>query len=150
MKILVDADACPKVIKEIVFRIAERTKTAVILIANAYLTIPPSPYITMKKVGQGFDVADDEIIRQAVAGDLIITADIPLADAVIKKGGIVLSPRGNLYTEDNIQQRLMMRNLMEQLRDSGTVTGGPSALNKKDRQQFANQLDRLITQFKKT
>lgn len=149
MKILVDADACPNVIKGILFRIAERTKTQVMLVANKYLDIPRSNFINMKKVGAGFDVADNEIVLLAQPGDLIITADIPLADAVIKKGCLALDPRGRLYTEDNIKQRLSTRNLMEQLRDTGVVTGGPNALSKRDRSEFANQLDRLVTKYKK-
>ncbi|MDF1759076.1 MAG: YaiI/YqxD family protein [Coxiellaceae bacterium] len=146
MKILVDADACPNVIKEILFRAAERTKTLVILVANQRLNIPPSEYIKMKKVAAGFDVADHEIVQQAEAGDLVITADIPLADLVVKKDCLALNPRGELYTEENIRQRLAMRNLMEQLRDSGVTTGGPNSLSKQHRQAFANQLDRFITQ----
>ncbi len=150
MKILVDADACPNVIKDILFRAAERTETLVVLVANQRLNIPPSPYIKMVKVASGFDVADNEIVQQAQVGDLIITADIPLADLVVKKNCIALNPRGELYTEDNIRQRLAMRDLMEQIRDTGVLTGGPNSFSKKDRQAFANQLDRYITQSKHT
>lgn len=144
MRIFVDADACPKVIKEILFRVALRSEILVTLVANQRLEIPRSPHIRMQTVAHGFDVADHEIIFQLQEGDLVITADIPLADAVIKKGGKSLDFRGQLYTKDNIQQRLTVRNLMEQLRDSGIATGGPNILNQRDRREFANQLDRLI------
>ena len=150
MKIWVDADACPKAIKEILFRAAMRTEIHVTLVANQRLEIPDSPFITMKKVGAGFDVADDAIVELVEAGDLVITADIPLADAVVQKGGQALDPRGHLYTKENIKQRLSTRNLMEQLRDSGVVTGGPNALSARDKQKFANQFDRIITQRKKS
>ena len=145
MRIFVDADACPKVIKNILFRAAIRAEIQVILIANQHLEIPRSPFITMHKVAPGFDVADDEIILQVKPGDLVVTADIPLADAVIEKGGLALNPRGLLYTKENIKERLSTRNLMMQLRDTGVVTGGPNTLKQRDRQAFANQLDRLIT-----
>ena len=147
MRIFVDADACPKVIKDILFRAAIRVEIPVILIANQRLEIPPSPFITMHKVAPGFDVADDEIILQVQSGDLVVTADIPLADAVIEKGGLALNPRGLLYTKKNIKERLSTRNMMMELRDAGIVTGGPNTLNKRDRQAFANQLDRLITKL---
>ncbi len=147
MRIFVDADACPKVIKEILYRAAERTQIQLILVANKILDIPRLPYIKAIKVSSGFDVADNLIVEQVLAGDLVITADIPLADAVISKGGLVLNPRGQLYTVENIKERLTMRNLMEQLRGTGEISGGPAALNKSDRQAFANQLDRILTQF---
>lgn len=150
MRILVDADACPKVIKEILFRAAQRTEIPLILIANQRLEIPRSSSIKMQIVAKGFDVADHEIVAQWQPGDLVITADIPLADAVVKKGGLALDFRGQLYTENNIKQRLTVRNLMEQLRDSGTVTGGPNTLNQSDRREFANQLDKIITKFLKS
>ena len=145
MRILVDADACPKVIKEILFRAAVRTETHIILVANQRLEIPPSPFIKMHKVGAGFDVADHEIICQVQPGDLVITADIPLADAVIENGCLALNPRGLLYTKENIKERLSTRNLMMELRDTGIVTGGPNTLKQRDRQAFANQLDTLLT-----
>jgi len=145
MKIWVDADACPIVIKEILFRAAERTGTYVTLVANQYISTPRSPYINSIQVSQGFDVADNEIVRLLEAGDLVITADIPLASDVIDKGGHALNPRGEMYTTDNIKSRLSMRNFMETLRASGVDTGGPATLNQSDRQAFANQLDRFLT-----
>jgi uncharacterized protein YaiI (UPF0178 family) len=144
MQIWIDADACPGAIKEILFRAAERVKVALILVANHWLRTPPSQYIRAVQVSGGFDVADNYIVQQLQPGDLVITADIPLADAVIAKGGHALNPRGELYTKDNIKQRLAMRNLMEQLRSNGVNTGGPAALNPSDQRAFANQLDRFL------
>jgi len=144
MKIWVDADACPVVIKEILFRAAERTKTQVTLVANHVIRIPPSKYIHFRQVPSGFDVADNEIVRRVEHGDLVITADIPLASESIEKDAIALNPRGDLYTKENIKQRLNMRDFMETLRSSGVETGGPAAINHKDRQAFANQLDKLL------
>jgi len=144
MKIWVDADACPGVIKEILFRAAERTQSQVTLVANQYIPTPRSRFITSVQVSQGFDVADNEIVRRLAAGDLVITADIPLAADVIDKGGHALNPRGELYTTDNIRQRLSMRDFMETMRASGVDTGGPAALSQSDRQAFANQLDRFL------
>ena len=148
MKIWVDADACPNVIKEIIFRAANRTHTFVTLIANQYVVTPPSKYIDAIQVSQGFDVADDEIVNRLKAGDLVVTADIPLASDAIEKGAVALNPRGEMYTQENIKARLQMRNFMETLRNSGVDTGGPKALNHKDREKFANCLDKLL--FKKT
>lgn len=145
MQIFIDADACPKVIKEILYRAAERTKIQLILVANQFLPTPHSKYIKMLKVAKGFDIADNQILQLMLPNDLVITADIPLADLVIQKGGIALNPRGQLYTSDNIKQRLSIRNLMEQLRETGIVSGGPNILNKSDRLNFANQLDRILT-----
>jgi len=145
MKIWVDADACPVVIKEIIFRAAERTRTQVTLVANQYIATPRSHYIHSIQVSQGFDVADNEIVKRMVPGDLVITADIPLASDVIDKGGHALNPRGEMYTTDNIKSRLSMRDFMETLRASGVDTGGPAALNQSDRKAFANQLDRFLT-----
>lgn len=145
MRIFVDADACPKVIKDILFRAAIRTETKVILIANKRLEIPRSPFITMHQVAAGFDVADNEIVLQVTPGDLVVTADISLADLVIQKGGLALNPRGRLYTKTNIKQYLTTRNIMTELRDSGIITGGPDAIKQRDQHEFANQLDRLIT-----
>ncbi len=145
MKIWVDADACPVAIKEILFRCADRRNISVILVANQTLKIPKSPYISFKKVAAGFDVADNEIVKQMSPGDLVITADIPLASEVIDEGGMALNPRGELYTSENVKSRLAMRNLMDTLRSGGMDTGGPAALNKKDIQAFANQLDRWLT-----
>lgn len=144
MKIWVDADACPVVIKEILFRAAERTQTRVTLVANQYIPAPRSRFIASVQVSQGFDVADNEIVKRLEAGDLVITADIPLAADVIEKGGHALNPRGEMYTTDNIRARLSMRDFMETMRASGIDTGGPAALNQTDRQAFANQLDRFL------
>lgn len=144
MQIWVDADACPKAIKDILFRAAERTRITVTLIANQSLATPPSRYIKMLRVQSGFDVADNEIVKQLNIGDLVITGDIPLANAIIDKGGHVLNPRGELYSHDNIKERLNMRDFMETLRTSGINTGGPAALNGRDIQAFANQLDKLL------
>ncbi|MEN9479525.1 MAG: hypothetical protein RLZZ298_920 [Pseudomonadota bacterium] len=144
MHIWVDADACPVVIKEILYRVAERTKLPLTLVANQWLKTPPYPSIRTIQVPKGFDVADNYIVDQAVAGDLVITADIPLAAGAIEKGALALNPRGELYTKENIKQTLDMRNFMETLRNSGVETGGPPAFNQADRQNFANQLDRLL------
>lgn len=149
MKIWVDADACPVVIKDILFRAAERTGVQVTLVANRPVRIPPSPRITFVQVASGFDVADNEIIKRMTAGDLIITSDIPLASEVIDKGGYALNPRGELYSVDNIRDRLSMRDFMDSLRDSGIDTGGPAPLSKSDRNSFANQLDTFLTRCAK-
>jgi len=145
MTIWVDADACPVVIKEILYRAAERTKVQVTLVANQSLEIPASHYINFLQVSQGFDVADNEIVKRMSSGDLVITSDIPLAADAIEKGGIALSPRGELYTTDNIRARLNMRDFMETLRSSGVNTGGPPALNQSDRKAFASCLDQFLT-----
>lgn len=145
MKIWVDADACPVVIKEILFRAAERTKTDVTFVANQHISTPPSQYLHSVQVGAGFDVADNEIVKKLHEGDLVITSDIPLADEVITKGGQALSPRGELFSKENIKARLGMRDFLETLRSSGVQTGGPSALSQSDRQEFANQLDRWLS-----
>lgn len=145
MRIWVDADACPKVIKEILFRAANRTKTALILVSNHALASPPSPFISKMQVVAGFDVADDKIVQNIQSGDLVITGDIPLAAAVIAKGAIALNPRGELYTNSNIQERLSIRNFSTDLRGSGVRTGGPSTLSKKQIQQFANELDKILS-----
>lgn len=144
MHIWVDADACPNVIKEILFRAADRSATKVTLVANAALRVPPSPYIDSVQVPAGFDVADNYIVQQVSGGDLVITADIPLAAEVVEKGCTAINPRGDKYTRENIRQRLQMRDFMEELRSSGVDTGGPSGFSQKDRQKFANQLDRLL------
>jgi len=143
-QIWVDADACPRVIKEILFRAADRVGIALILVANQPLQVPGSRYIRTIQVAAGFDVADNHIVQQAEAGDLVITADIPLAAEVIAKGCLALNPRGELYTEDNIRQRLNMRDFMDTLRGSGVDTGGPASFSQADRQAFANQLDRFL------
>ncbi len=147
MRIWVDADACPNIVKEIIFRAAKRTCIVAILVANRPLQIPPSPYIKSRIVAQGFDVADDRIIAEVEAGDLVITADIPLADAVIEKGGTALNPRGELYTYNNIKQRLAIRHIADSLRSSGVMTGGPARLAKKDIQAFANSLDQFLARL---
>jgi uncharacterized protein YaiI (UPF0178 family) len=144
MKIWVDADACPAVIKEILFRAAERTGTAMTLVANQTLRIPPSRCITMLQVRSGFDVADNEIVRRLSAGDLVITADIPLAAEVIEKGAHALNPRGELYSAENVRAALNMRDFMDTLRASGVHTGGPPVLGQADRKAFASQLDRFL------
>lgn len=144
MNIWVDADACPKVVKEIVFRASTRTKTPVTLVANQYIPKPKSPLIKSIQVSQGFDEADNYIVEHLEPGDLVISADIPLAADAIDKGATVINPRGEQYTEDNIKQRLSMRDLMEELRSTGEVSGGPSAYSQKDGQNFANCLDRLL------
>lgn len=148
MKIWVDADACPIVIKEILFRAAERVGVPMTLVANQPMKTPPSRWIDSLQVGQGFDVADNEIIRRLSPGDLVITADIPLAAEVIEKGGHALNPRGELYTTQNIKARLNMRDFMENLRASGVQTGGPAALNHNDRKAFADSLDRFLARHR--
>jgi len=144
--IWVDADACPVAIKEILFRAAERTGTQTTLVANQMVRVPPSKFISFLRVNQGFDEADNEIVKRMQTGDLVITGDIPLAADVIEQGGTALNPRGELYTKENIKDRLNMRDFMETMRSSGLeVGGGPPPLNKTDRQTFANQLDKLLT-----
>lgn len=149
MKIWVDADACPNVIKEILFRAANRVAIPVTLVANHFVRVPPSPHIKSIQVESGFDVADNYIVQQAEAGDLVITADIPLADELITKGAHALNPRGELYTKDTIKQRLQMRDFMETMRSSGVQTGGPAPLNQTDRQNFANKLDAMLAKHHK-
>ena len=144
MQIWVDADACPGAIKEILFRAAERERVQVTLVANTALRIPPSPYLRLVRVSAGFDVADKRIVELLAPGDLVITADIPLAAAAIDKNAHALNPRGELYTRDNIRERLSMRNFMDELRGSGVTTGGPAALSQRDRQAFANSLDSFL------
>ena len=148
MQIWVDADACPLVIKEILFRAAERAQILTTLVANTSLRTPPSPYIKSVRVGHGFDVADHWIVQQLQAGDLVITADIPLAAEVITRGGRALDPRGELYSQDNVRERLAIRNLMQELRSTGEILGGPAPFASADRQRFANHLDRLLGQHR--
>ena len=146
MRILVDADACPKVIKELLYRTSKRVQIELILFANHFFLIPISPLIKLIKVPAGFDEADRQIADATQAGDIVITADIPLADAVIDKGGVALNPRGTLYTKENIKHTLAMRNIMEQMRENQMISGGgPSTFNKLDTQALANQLDKLLT-----
>jgi uncharacterized protein YaiI (UPF0178 family) len=146
MQIWVDADACPKAIKDILFRVAERTTITTTLVANQYLQTPPSRNIKLLQVKSGFDVADNEIVKRLSVGDLVITGDIPLAYEVIVKGGHAINPRGELYSQDTIKERLNMRDFMDTLRASGIDTGGPAAINSRDVQAFANQLDRFLAQ----
>lgn len=149
MRIWVDADACPVVIKDILFKAADRVGVLVTLVANQSIQIPISANIKFVRVASGFDVADSEIVKRLDAGDLVITGDIPLAAEVIEKGGRALNPRGELYSTDNIKARLGMRDFMDTLRSSGIQTGGPPALSKSDRQTFANNLDKLLTKHVK-
>ena len=149
MKIWVDADACPVVIKDILCRAAERTKLSIVFIANQFIRLPPSKYLHFKQVSKGFDVADNEIIQQMNANDLVITGDIPLAAEVIEKGGLALNHRGELYTVENIRERLNMRDFMASLRDSGIQTQGQSPFNNADKQNFANQLDKMVVKMLK-
>ncbi|MGB5623185.1 MAG: YaiI/YqxD family protein [Gammaproteobacteria bacterium] len=147
MNIWVDADACPAVIKNILFKAAGRTGIALILVANQPVSVPRSPHIRTLQVAAGFDVADNEIVKRMSAGDLVITADIPLADEVITNGGHALNPRGELYSADNIKARLNMRDFMDTMRASGIHTGGPAALSQADRQTFANNLNGLLSRY---
>ncbi|WP_159566711.1 YaiI/YqxD family protein [Budvicia diplopodorum] len=149
MQIWVDADACPNVIKEVLFRAAERVNVMVTLVANQYIKAPPSPYIRSLQVPAGFDVADNEIVRRVEPGDLVITADIPLAAEVLEKGGDAINPRGERYSPATIRERLTMRDFMDTMRSSGVQTGGPSTMTQRDRQQFANELDKWLLKFKK-
>jgi uncharacterized protein YaiI (UPF0178 family) len=144
MNIWVDADSCPVVIKEILFRAAERAQITTTLLANHFIKTPPSKFIDFIQVGAGFDVADNEIVKRAVENDLVITADIPLAAEVVEKGCLALNPRGELYTESNIRQRLNIRDFMDTLRSSGVQTGGAPPISQADRQMFANNLDKLL------
>lgn len=143
-RIWVDADACPRAVKDILYRAAQRRELLLTLVANQPLQVPRSRFITSLQVAKGFDVADNSIVQRVVAGDLVVTADIPLAADVIAKGALALSPRGDLFTEDNIRQRLSMRDFMDCLRGSGVDTGGPSAYSPADAKRFADQLDRLL------
>jgi len=149
MTIWVDADACPLPAKEILFKAAERTKTQLILVANQYIKIPPSPFIQMIQVPSGFDVADDEIVKRAQADDLVITSDIPLAAEIVEKGALALNPRGELYTTSNIKQILNMRDFMDTMRSSGINSSGQAKYGDKDKQQFANQLDQWLAKVTK-
>ncbi len=145
MKILVDGDACPRLAKDVLFKTTERRNIELLMVANQYIKTPPMVQIKNVVVGAGADVADDKIVELTEPGDLVITSDIPLADRVVKKDGFALSPRGELFDEDNISHRLAMRDLMEDLRNSGMETGGPAAYSAQDRQEFNNTLDRFLT-----
>ncbi|GAA5233222.1 YaiI/YqxD family protein [Verticiella sediminum] len=144
MHIWVDADACPVVIKEILYRASQRWQRSLTLVANQMLRTPPSPLVRAVQVPRGFDVADDYIVKHVSAGDLVITGDIPLAAQVLDRNALVLSPRGERYTVDTIRERLSLRDMMEELRSLGVDTGGPAALSQSDRRTFANALDRLM------
>jgi uncharacterized protein YaiI (UPF0178 family) len=144
MKIWIDADACPKQIKELLYKVAERQQIPVVLVANRPLAHPKSRWIRSVLVSSGADVADQEIIRTMEEGDLVITADIPLAAETISRGGNALDPRGEFFSEENISERLSVRNFLDDLRNSGVETGGPSSYTAKDKQKFANQLDRFL------
>jgi uncharacterized protein YaiI (UPF0178 family) len=148
MKIWVDADACPGVVKEILYRAADRTGVQLTLVANQALNVPSSSNISSLQVPRGFDVADDEIVKRLNAGDLVITGDIPLAAEVIDKGGHALSPRGEMHTTENIRARLNMRDFLDTMRSSGVeMGGGPAAYSQRDKQTFANELDRFLTRY---
>lgn len=146
MFIWVDADACPNVIKDVLYRAADRTQTMVTFVANQFLRVPPSPWLRTLQVPAGFDVADNEIVKRVQIGDLVITADIPLAAEVIEKGATALNPRGERYSPATIRERLTMRDFMDTMRASGVQTGGPAAMSPRDRQQFANELDSWLRQ----
>lgn len=145
IKIWVDADACPRPVKDILFRAAVRAEVLTTLVANQPLTVPKSPYVRALQVSSGFDVADNLIVKETEPGDLVITADIPLAAEVVEKGGLALNPRGEAYTRENIRQRLQMRDFMEEMRSTGQVSGGPPPYGKTERQAFANALDRILS-----
>ena len=145
-QVWVDADACPAVVKDILFRAADRAKVAVTLVANQWLRTPPSPWIRSLQVAGGYDVADTAIVERVRAGDLVVTQDIPLAARVLEKGAVAVNPRGDLYTPENMAERLSMRNFMDELRGAGVQTGGPAAFHARDRQAFANRLDRWLAQ----
>ncbi len=147
MQIFVDGDACPIVCKEILYRVAERLQLNVTLVANQPIRVPGSRFIRAVQVPAGFDVADQEIVRLLAPGDLVVTADIPLASQILEKGGHALNPRGEFYTNDNIAQHLTMRSFMEELRSGGVETGGPAPFSQANRQNFANQLDRYLARM---
>ncbi len=148
-KIWIDADACPRAVKEIVFKASLRLKVPVCLVANSYMTVPPGPLITFIKVEKGTDIADLYISTRVGLNDLVITADIPLAAMVVKKGATAINPRGELYTEENTGERLSMRDFMQSLRDSGVDTGGPGPFGPKDKERFANSIDRILAKLMK-
>ena len=148
MQIWIDADACPNTVKDIIFRASERTKTQVIVVANKPIKIPLTGLVSTIQVPQGFDMADERILEKLMQGDLVITGDIPFADAAINKGALVIDPRGDLYDKENIKARLATRNLMEELRNAGAIISGPKPLSLRDRQAFANKIDRILTQAK--
>jgi len=148
MHIWVDADACPRVVRDILFRAAKRVKVNITLVANRPQRIPASQYIKSILVPSGLDVADEQILQLVRSGDLVITADIPFAAAVIDNGAVVLTPRGRVYTKDNIGEQLSIRNFMDELRGSGVETGGPSRFTNKDKENFANELNKFLPNIK--
>lgn len=148
MQVFVDADACPFAVKEILFRAARREEVLVTLVANQFLRTPPSPFVKAIQVPAGFDVADARIVELVVLGDLVITADIPLAASVLDKGGLALDPRGNWFTRENIEERLSVRDMMDQLRNAGIETGGPAPFSPRDSKSFAAQLDRFLARHR--
>lgn len=150
MQIWVDADACPKPVKDILYRAAERVQIPLNLVANQALRVIRSPFVRCITVAPGLDVADNRIVLEMSSGDIVVTADVPLAAEVVQKGGIALNPRGELYTEQNIGEHLAVRDFLDQLRGSGVVTGGPETFGHKERQAFANQLDRLLAEYRRT
>lgn len=149
MHIWVDGDACPKPIKEILFKAATRRSVQLIMVANQHMVLPPSPFLNFKQVSAGFDVADNYIVDECQAGDLVITADIPLAASIVEKGGTVIEPRGRELNKESIANRLATRNLMEELRSMGQISGGPRTMSQQDSQEFANTFDRILTKLLK-
>ena len=148
-KIWIDADACPRVIKEVIFKASFKFKIPVCLVANSYISVPPAPLISFVQVDQGADVADFYIVENVSKNDLVITADIPLAALVVEKGATAINPRGELYTEENVSERLSVRDFMKDLRDSGVDTGGPPPFSAKDKGLFANSLNRILVKVMK-
>lgn len=147
MKIWIDADACPKVVKEVIYKAATRLQLPVCLVANSSMFVPPGPLFSLVQVEKGADVADQYIVEHVQENDLVITADIPLADLVVQKKGIAINVRGELYTEENIRERLSVRDFMKELRDSGLETGGPASFGPKDKENFTNSLNRILTKL---
>ncbi len=150
MTIWIDADACPRMIKDFVFKVSRRLKLPVVLVANAGMQVPRSALVSLVVVDKGLDVADQHILTHCEGGDLVVTADIPLAAALVDKGIVAINPRGMVYTADNVQEALATRNLMTDLREEGTISGGPPPLGPRDREQFANALDRELTRLART
>ncbi len=149
MKIWIDADACPKMVKEVIFKASFRLKIPVSLVANSYMTVPQGGLISSIQVDKGADIADFYIVENVSETDLVITADIPLAALIVEKGATAINPRGELYTEENVRERLSMRDFMKDLRDGGVNTGGPLAFGPKDKERFANSLNRILTKMRK-
>jgi uncharacterized protein YaiI (UPF0178 family) len=149
MRIWIDADACPKMIKEFVYKVSRRLKIPVVLVANSGMQIPRSSLISLVVVGKNMDEADHHILENCAVGDLVVTADIPLASSLIDKAVVAINPRGTIYTPDNVKEALATRNLMQELRDEGTMTGGPPPLGPRDRENFANAMDRELTRLRR-